>query len=194
MKGGLATFDLRVGTDRHTTTTLKSQAFNLLRSHTSSRFLRHSLGASWLRSFPRNAEDCTTSPLEMCIPWPKVDMECTWQDGAEGDALPDPGELVLLTFTIRCVHDCSREFSNRPNFSDDGLTAYMCLYLILTLQGPRLLELRRPILIAFPSTLWRVGDILDWSQNRGNVVFPSLHSRVKIMMRYFISAGETDEE
>lgn len=32
----------------------------------------------------------------------KVSEACAWQDGAEGDGLPDPGELVLLTYTVRC--------------------------------------------------------------------------------------------
>lgn len=32
----------------------------------------------------------------------QVNEACAWLDGAESDGLPDPGELVLLTYTVRC--------------------------------------------------------------------------------------------
>lgn len=31
----------------------------------------------------------------------QVTKECAWQDGAERDGLPDPGEVVILTYTVR---------------------------------------------------------------------------------------------
>ncbi|CAM9911410.1 unnamed protein product, partial [Ectocarpus sp. 12 AP-2014] len=29
-----------------------------------------------------------------------VTKECAWQDGADSDGLPDPGEVVILTYTV----------------------------------------------------------------------------------------------
>lgn len=61
-------------------------------------------------------------------------VECSWQDGAEGDGLPDPGESMLLTYTIRSAR-AAPETSNEKVQRDEPCYGDGCIAIRVAIRG-----------------------------------------------------------
>ncbi|CAM9245227.1 unnamed protein product [Ectocarpus sp. 13 AM-2016] len=56
-----------------------------------------------------------------------VTKECAWQDGAESDGLPDPGEVVILTYTVSNTGSVTLTDGSLQKSTDSGLQVVDCM-------------------------------------------------------------------